>query len=77
MRTLETTKDVIGALGGVPQVRELTQAKSDSVVWNWSVSDRFPAKTYFVMSAALRQRGVEAPPTLWGMTVPAASEAAA
>ncbi len=71
MRYLGTTVEVIDALGGIAAVAELTGRKYTAAA-NWNVSDRFPANTYVILHHALHQRGLSAPPELWGMAREAA-----
>ena len=63
---LQTTEEVISALGGVAAVGELTGRKY-SAAFNWKSFGSFPANTYLVMQRALRERGKTAPASLWGM----------
>ena len=63
---LATTSEVILALGGVKAVAELTGRTYDAA-WNWNKFETFPSDTYLVMTGALRERGIEAPPSLWRM----------
>jgi hypothetical protein len=68
MQTLETTDDVIDALGGNAAVARLTD-RDPGVVWNWRSAYRgsFPASTFLVLQGALRSINRTAPPSLWGM----------
>ncbi|MFA7280817.1 MAG: hypothetical protein WC100_12040 [Sterolibacterium sp.] len=66
MLELNTTSEVLDALGGNAGVAELTGSKPKAV-WNWRSFDKFPANTYAVMIAALQERGKTAPASLWGM----------
>lgn len=68
MRTLNSTEDVIEALGGNQAVAAITRRNKDGVVWNWKDRKTFPANTYVVLKAALKERGLSAPDSLWGMT---------
>ena len=63
---LTTTNQVIDALGGVEAIASLT-GRSYDAAWNWTRSDTFPANTFLVVTAALKERGLEAPPSLWRM----------
>jgi len=65
MTELHTTKDVIDALGGIPGISELTGAKTKAIyVWR---SSSFPWKMYPIITGALRDRGMTAPDSLFGM----------
>lgn len=66
MQNLETTSDVIAALGGTKAVAELT-GRQYRAAFNWHNFRKFPANTYLVMQTALRERGLSAPSSLWGM----------
>lgn len=70
-KTLQTTEDVIEALGGLGEAATLTGRKR-SAAWMWLRAKTFPANTYVVMTEALKQRGKTAPASLWGMTDPGA-----
>jgi hypothetical protein len=65
-RTLDSTADVIAALGGSGAVaRRFGMASSR--VCNWQGSSRFPASTYCAFVTLLAEIGKEAPASLWGM----------
>ena len=63
---LTTLSEVIDALGGPSAVAKLTGTKLPAVS-NWQQFGRFPAKTYLVMSNALKLHGKVASSALWGM----------
>jgi hypothetical protein len=65
-KPLETTTEVIEALGGTSAVAELT-GSTYAAAFNWRGFERFPAKTFIVMSDALAAKGKSASPSLWGM----------
>lgn len=67
LRPLETTKQVIDALGGNAAVRELTGLRSPQAVWEYVNRGSFPPKTFVVMQKALTDRGFSAPSSLWQM----------
>lgn len=69
---LITANEVMAALGGTKAVANLTGRKY-SAAQNWRDS-QFPANTYFVMSGALAAQGKTAPPSLWGMKIPAEAQ---
>ena len=66
---LETTSDVIEALGGNQPVAALTASKLNAVS-NWRTFPTFPSNTYVAMTGALHAIGKTAPPSLWSMRVP-------
>lgn len=67
MKKLRTTKQVVDTLG-LETVCELTGANAKQA-WHWyGRAGVFPAKTYVVLTRALRRRGYVAPATLWSMT---------
>lgn len=70
MEELNSTSEVIDALGGNPAVAGLT-ASTPKAVWNWRGFETFPSNTYVVMIGALRAKGKTAPASLWGMKQPA------
>lgn len=76
LEILETTEQVIDALGGNGKVAELTLSKPNAVS-NWRGFATFPSNTYVALTAALRTAGKSAPPSLWGMKLPAEQETAA
>lgn len=69
LEILETTEQVIEALGGNPSVAELTLSKTNAVS-NWRKFKTFPSNTYVAITHALRERGMTAPDSLWGMKLP-------
>jgi hypothetical protein len=63
---LPTFDAVMRELGGVAKVARLTN-RSMASVCNWRAKrERFPTTLYFVMIAALQDRGCYAPRSLWG-----------
>jgi hypothetical protein len=65
MQVLNTTSEVIEALGGIQAVRELTGRKY-TAAHNWLRAKQFPSNTYRKMTSALQDKGLSAPPSLWG-----------
>lgn len=63
---LQTVREIIDALGGAGEIARLTDRETNHVV-NWRNEGRFPAKTFLVITAALKERGHSAPIALWGM----------
>jgi hypothetical protein len=66
LEILESTSDVMDALGGNRAVEAITSAKP-SAVSNWRGSKVFPSNTYVAMTEALHAIGKTAPASLWGM----------
>jgi hypothetical protein len=62
---LVTTSDVIKVLGGTVKVAALTGRQRNAVA-QWRRFKTFPANTYLVLAKALRDKGLDAPPWLWG-----------
>lgn len=73
MVELNTTAEVIVALGGNGPVADLTSS-TPKAVSNWRGFETFPSNTYVAITEALREQGKTAPPSLWGMKSPAESE---
>ena len=73
LEILETTTDVIDALGGNRPVAELT-GRTAPAVSNWRKFGVFPANTFVILADALEKRGKSAPSALWGMKSPSESE---
>lgn len=69
MNKLETTDEVIEALGGPDAVKSITDATSSQQVFNWRERG-FPARLYLVMQTELERRGFSAPAKLWGVMEP-------
>lgn len=67
---LNTTRDVVTALGGTKAVASLTGRKYSAAA-NWPLAGKFPANTFVAISSALAAVGKSAPPSLWGMKIPA------
>lgn len=63
---LETTEQVVKAVGGPAKAAEITGRKY-SAAWNWTKRDHFPPNTYLSLKAALDERGKQAPASLWRM----------
>lgn len=66
MTELQSTAEVIQALGGYRSVALITGSKAKAAS-NWGRFDTFPARTYLALTEALRERGLSAPASLWGM----------
>lgn len=75
MATLETTRDVIAALGGVHTVARVT-GRTYNCVHNWTKFPTFPSNTYVAIIGALAAKGYSAPPSLFGMVIPERDRAA-
>jgi hypothetical protein len=74
MARLDTTAEVIEALGGIPSLAELADA-SITGVYNWRANDRFPADTYLLIQNELWElHGQTAPDRLWPMRQPKRSK---
>ena len=71
-KKLSTAAEVIDALGGTVATSRLAGRKAQHVT-NWRAAGKLPANTFLVLSAALKERGKEAPPSLWGITEPEAA----
>lgn len=69
-RSLETTAEVMAALGGVEAVSALTGSRYKTT-WGWSQGQTFPSKYFLVMIFALHRKRMTAPPELWGQVTPA------
>lgn len=69
---LQTTDDVIEALGGNRAVGDLTTSNAKAVS-NWRGS-KFPAWTYLAIKGALKRTGKSAPDALWAMNPPASKK---
>lgn len=69
---LETTGEVIEAVGGPAKAAEITGRKY-TAAWNWTKAETFPSNTYLSLQAALREKGMTAPASLWRMREPAES----
>lgn len=63
---LASTDAIFEVLGGLQTVAVLTGSKYKAVA-NWKAANAFPAKTFLVITTALRDRGFSAPATLWNM----------
>lgn len=72
VKQLQSVEDVISELGGNDAVRELTNRGKPSAVLMWKVRQTFPRETYLIMKAALREKGADAPDSLWKMAAEAA-----
>ncbi len=69
---LNSTGEVIDALGGTAALAKLLSVGPDEivkmqVVTNWRSMEQFPAHTYVAIKAALKAAGHEAPDSLWRM----------
>lgn len=67
MKELNTTKEVIQALGGDRWVVTLLPEITIQTVRYWRHKNKFPARTYLALKATLEVRGYSAPDSLWNM----------
>lgn len=75
LRPLSTVNEVINALGDNAGAAEITK-RGITAVCNWRAANRLPARSYLVITEALKDRGFSAPPSLWEMDEPPARAAA-
>ncbi|MBR0855453.1 hypothetical protein [Bradyrhizobium liaoningense] len=76
-RALQSTAEVIEALGGLRAVSVLTGA-AYKLVSGWGKAKNFPSRYFLVMTWALRRKRLSAHPSLWGqVTTPEMEKAAA
>lgn len=66
---LSSAEQVIGALGGIQGLMDLTGRKY-SAVHHWRSCGSFPASTYLLLTDELQRRGLTANPSLWRMRQP-------
>jgi len=66
MERLETTAEVMDALGGNKAVAQMTGRKYNAAA-NWRAFPKFPSNTFLVMRGELHKLGKTAPASLWGM----------
>lgn len=63
---LLTVSEVIDALGGTAVVARLLGLTMGAVT-NWRATGRINSKFFLILSAALADKGLSAPPDLWGI----------
>lgn len=67
MDELKTVDEVIASLGGIKAVSRLVGLPEGSrAAWNWRRRG-LPPESYVVIQEALAQKGLSAPPSLFGM----------
>ena len=71
MTSIETTTEIIDALGGNVAVARLTSSTAKAVS-NWRGFGKFPANTFLIIKAELMRLGASAPDHLWSMREPPA-----
>ncbi|BBZ94293.1 hypothetical protein BRDID11004_48040 [Bradyrhizobium diazoefficiens] len=62
---LHNVRGVVRALGGTEAVAAFTK-RSPQAVSNWIAEDRISPRLFLLMSAALKEHGYSADPSLWG-----------
>ena len=75
-RTLSTVDAVVKKLGGCAATARITGRKM-AAVSNWCAVNRFPARSYLLITEALKKHKCRAPASLWemdGVTTPVAAE---
>lgn len=65
MTHLESARDVIKALGGIPAVAAITGRKTTTISKWQAKFGRFPASSYVLMKNEMDRRGLTAPTSLW------------
>jgi len=68
MNILSTIDDVLAAVGGPAGACSITGTKSPSAPFNWKARGRIPTEHFLVFSEALKARGMEADPALFGFS---------
>lgn len=63
---LATAGAVIDALGGTGATARLL-GKTPQHVANWRAANRLPSYSFLVVGSALKERGLSAPPSVWGI----------
>jgi hypothetical protein len=66
MVILQTANEVIDSLGGTTKTAKIA-CRSPQSVSNWRAANRLPAETFRRLTEKLAERGMEAPPELWGI----------
>jgi len=69
---LDSAGEVMEALGGVDAVARLTGV-TYRAAHNWKAARKFPARTHAALTAALAERGLSAPQSLWNQVEARAS----
>lgn len=65
-RTVNSVGELIEVLGGPKATADKLDATPQMVV-NWRATNVLPARKFLVQRRALKDLGIEAPVTLWGM----------
>lgn len=65
-RELTSAAEVMDALGGIDATARIAGARYKAAA-NWKSFNRFPSRTFVTLTRALRERGLCAPASLWGM----------
>lgn len=68
-KVLTTASEVIEELGGPAAAGRMVGRSVQSAV-NWRAANRFPADTFLIFQAELRERDMTAPPSIWGIRQP-------
>lgn len=71
LRTLTTVDEVLDACGGTSASARLTSRKPQHVS-NWRAEQRIARDTFLIFQDALAEKKLTAPPSLWGISSPAA-----
>jgi hypothetical protein len=66
MTPLWKVEDVIKVLGGPSAAARIAKRKSPGTVCSWSTKGQIPPRLYFVIAAALEDKGFYASPALFG-----------
>jgi hypothetical protein len=63
---ISTIDGVIAALGGTSATARIVN-RTAGAVSNWKRRNRLPAELFYVIRSAVRERGQDAPPELFGI----------
>ncbi|WP_338826747.1 hypothetical protein [Bradyrhizobium sp. 27S5] len=68
-RKLSTAAAVVDAVGGTFKAAEIADCKPPAIS-NAIARGRLPSPTFLIFEAELAERGLKAPPELWGIRSP-------
>jgi len=70
MEQITSVRAAIAALGGVTEAAALLRVKGAQVAGMWQVRDKIPPEYFLTVTEALRARGKNVSPKIFGMSEP-------
>lgn len=71
-KMIASVAELVVELGGPKKAAEILGGATPQKIVNWRASGRLPARFHIMHGRQLAERGISAPPSLWGLVEEAA-----